>query len=351
MKNPERQFEPEEKIIKEEVGGQNEASAEEFQIPKIYKPYQEKETKKELKYQTIEDITFQEIKEGDPDFNTARILLVEPNQSEEEIKKKLTEQISQENWWLQKYWQEKGLPIEQIKVNIGNRKLNIYNFYEKLTDRHLKDLERVLREFSCIEDGRIFDEIKFILIDNKRKIITERHLEKNLGEEKHGESRPKCKTIEIYPRGMEFTSFRINGVSKFEATLIHELSHSIPDIKPFFYNEWIKKFRWEIRGVIEDGTERYGKWECEHPEKCVTEYAKYAPEEDISESMVAALRNPKILDPERLQFLKDNLLIKIKEQKLSEIEAKRLTNSELELPAIESPIKFKINLNKIKIYE
>ena len=271
--------------MREEIGGQDEAGAEEFivKIPrqpcereKINQTRSEEEEvkgekfveeiEKEPEYQSIDDIIFREVKGGDSDFNTATVLNIEPNQPEEEIRKKLAGQISEENWWLQKYWQEKGPPNEQLELTVGDNKLSIYNFGEKITDRHLVELERVVKEFFQIEEGKIFDNVRYILIDNERKI----NLEKNLEEEQNGEAPSGDKAIKLYPRGVQLGFHRIEGASNFEGTLIHEFSHLIPDIKLSFYDAWREKFRWQLKGTTEVGTKRYGKWECESPENCVS---------------------------------------------------------------------------------
>ncbi|MEK7080397.1 MAG: hypothetical protein AAB925_01010 [Patescibacteria group bacterium] len=49
-------------------------------------------------------------------------------------------------------------------------------------------------------------------------------------------------------------------------------------------------------------------WYNVHPERCINNYARLGPEDDFSESMVAALRKPEILDGERLRFIKEKFL-------------------------------------------
>ena len=58
--------------------------------------------------------------------------------------------------------------------------------------------------------------------------------------------------------------------------------------------------------------------------------------------MVAALRNPGILDPKRLKFLRENLLTGSNQKETPEIKLERLVNNEVKLPTIESPANFKI---------
>ena len=329
MRNPEKR--------REEIGGQEEAGAEEFIISESFEPC---EREKESKYQSIDDIAFQEVKEGDPDFDQVREIAVRPGESEKEIQTRLREKIKEENWWLQAYWQEKGPPNEQLELTIGDNRLSIYNFGEKITDRHLTELERVVREFSQIEGGKIFNNVRYILIDNERKL----NLEKNLDEEQNGEAPSGDKAIKLYPRGMELGSHRIEGASNFEGTLIHEFSHLIPDIPGSnFYSDWINKFGWKME-ITDSGI--FKRWYNKDPDKCPSKYANYAPEEDICESMVAALRNPGILDPERLQFLKDNLITKIEKMEVAEVDIRGAANNEVKLPTIESPVKFKIHFSE-----
>lgn len=64
--------------------------------------------------------------------------------------------------------------------------------------------------------------------------------------------------------------------------------------------------------------------------------------------MVAALKNPEILDPERLKFIQEKLLKFIPKRKISST-VERRSEHEIILPKIKSPVKFK-RIGTIKIY-
>lgn len=296
------------------------------------------EREKNPEYQKLKDISFEEVRKSDPDFEKARILCVDPDESKEMVEKELREELETENWWLQEEWQKKGVPKEQIDIVAGDKNLTVYNFQEEsLTARHLEELERVVKEFSQIRGGEIFDRVQYILIDNTPKTNPK------TGEGHYGYAAVDDKAIKLYPRGLEFSPYRIENILSFEGTIIHELSHSI-DKGRDFVNDWIKKFGWDL---VE--TKKGKGWELKEPEKCINSYARLDPGEDICESMVAALRNPKLLDPERLKFLKEILrLDEIDESKASKIDIQRREGKEIKLPKLESPVKYKLKKYLIK---
>ena len=304
--------------------------------PQFFKPEEVTEREKEPEYQKLKDVSFEEVKKGDPDFKKAEELLVDPGESEDKIREKLEEKIKAENWWLQEYWQKKGIPKEQIEIAAGDKKLNVYSFAETLlADQHLEILEKVIKEFSQIKNGEILNEVKYILIDN----IPRKH--PKTGVELNGWGAEQDRAIKIYPRGMRFIPYRIEGVSNFEGIVIHELSHAITKIDTDFENEWKNKFGWAE-------TKKGDGWKCKYPEKCVNDYAKKSYEEDIPESVVAALRNQKALDPEKLSFIKNKLPSEVDVEKAPEVSIQRRSGNDIELPKVESPVRFKRRVGAIK---
>jgi len=287
-------------------------------------------------YQKIENVLVEEVGSGDPDFEKAKEVHVEIGETKKEIKERLERGIIEENWWFQNEWKEKGIPKEQLEITTGDHKLNVNNFGEVLTDRHIMELEKVIKEFSQIKNGEFLDKVEYILINNIKKENP------YSGEEQMGFSHPSAKAIELNPKGVEFSSHRIDKTSSFEGTLIHEFSHNVADE---VINEWNEKFGWEF---VENPTEKFPNgelkwWRNKIPEKCINSYARLSPDEDIAESMVAALRNPEALDPERLQFLKEALLLdKIDINKASKINIKKRGGKDIKLPELESPLKYKV---------
>jgi len=93
-----------------------------------------------------------------------------------------------------------------------------------------------------------------------------------------------------------------------------------------------------------DGSISYTYYKNEAPERCVSDYAKNNPEDDICESIVAFLLNPEVLDKERLNFLKNQLLRK--ETKPEEVSLIKRGPNKIDLPKIGSRIKYKVKRKK-----
>ena len=323
---------------KEKIGEEIEEGLEE-EVAETESQKEIERLEPKIEYQKITEILLEEVREDKPDFEKARKLYVEINEPKEKSEEKLRQELIRENWWFQPEWREKNIPKEQVEITIGDKKLNIYNFAEPLTIEHLEKLERVIKESSQIKNGELLDRVKYILINDARKKSP--YVE---NEEQNGFTYPNAQTIELNPPAIEFTPHRIKKVSNFEGTLIHEFSHNIVDTDVELFNKWNEKFGWEI---IEQPIEKFPGgdpicYENEHPERCVSQYARLSPDEDIAESIVAALRDPKVLDPERLQFLKETLrLDKIDVVKAPEINIQRRSGKDIKLPQLESPVKYK----------
>jgi hypothetical protein len=158
----------------------------------------------------------------------------------------------------------------------------------------------------------------------------------NTGENQNGEGGETDGAVKIYPSALHAVSHRISGALNLEGTLIHELSHSVG---LEFINEWRNKFEWissETTEMFPGGALRYEV--PKEPERCVTDYARVNAREDVSESIVAALKNPNILDPEKLQFIKSHLPIS-SEKLVPSIIAK--TKGDISLPEIPQPVRYK----------
>lgn len=291
-----------------------------------------------LQYDDVSAIQLEEIKEDDPDYVSAlTITIFEDEQlSQEDIEKLVREKISKENWWLQKYWQEKGLPQEQLNVQLGDANIEVYNFGGFLEQRHIDELKQVMAIFSRIQEGKVFKKINYILVDNARPINP------NNDEEYRGYGARGDKAIKIYPRAVSAEQFRIQGVSNLEGTLIHEFAHVFGNDTEFS-NKWRQKFLWKERAQpkrLSDGSTLV--FESEHPERCVTSYASLDPKEDICDSVVAALEKPELLDPERLRFLKETLLKDFDIQGVGEPSIARHSGQEIKLPRMAQPVKFRV---------
>jgi len=239
------------------------------------------------------------------------------------------------------YWADKGQPKDRLEVAFGDRRIEISNYSDiKLSADQLKELEKVIAEFSQINNGVALEELKSVFIDNEQPVDPEHKdglngmgIENNDG------------IIKLYPRALKSIQHRVKGVSNFEGTLIHELTHVLA-AKTSLDKEWAQKFGWEQNQEKIEELQRIGLmdklwttpqkdwsslhpdiwnlvrvWENDHPERCVTDYARRGPEDDLADSMVAAMRNPEILDEERFKFLRERFLKDVDEDNLPEVNA------------------------------
>ena len=300
-------------------------------------------------YQSVENIVLKKVSDGEVGFDNA-IEITLPSDGElsvEEIEKRVREELKNRNWWLQEYWQEKGLPKEQVNIQVGENKITLYNFGEQLQERHLQELQKVLADFSKVDDSKPLETLKYILIDDKKP------LNPNTGIEMRGYGAGSESAVKVYPKGTEFSDYRteetpnFQGVSDFEATVIHELTHNINEtVKTNLRNEWLDKFNFKYireNKVLAGGA--ITAYETSQPERCVSTYAQVNPEEDICESMVAVLRKPDVLDPEKLQLLQDRLL---KDSEPLPVDMQRSGDNEVELPKIDSEVNYKTKKSSIK---
>ena len=241
---------------------------------------------------------------------------------------------NQERGWQDSpYWSDKGQPKEQFDIAFGERRIDVANFSDVvLTEDQLFSLGKVISGFTQIKNGECFDKIRSILIDDVQPFDPETKAGVNgMGVEKDDG------IIKLYPRALEPISHRVEGVSNFEGTLVHEFTHAL--VGKEISNEWKRRFGWKVNQKKWDKIKRLGLieelnatpqkdwgnlhpdifnlvrvWETDEPQRCVTDYAKLGPEDDIAESMVAAVCNPEVLDKRRLFFLQDKFLSDIDEE-------------------------------------
>ena len=296
-----------------------------------------------IEYQSIDDISFEEVIEGHPDFEEAYKITADPEESAEEVLEKIKKQLINESWWLQPEWREKGTPKEEIEVLSGDSSIRVYNFGEEFDERHLEELKNVVGEFSQIKNGKALNEVSYILVNDTQK--------KNpyTGEDGNGIAFRWMRAIVLYPRATKFFPFRVEGSSNFEGTLLHEFTHPLIPPGSQIDREWIEKFGWSLDYAENDKhpSGLSNPWILQYPERCVTDYAKHTPSEDICESMVAALRNPDVLDPEKLKFIKEKFFTGPEDARRHEQEVviKRRTGEDIELPKVRATVKFR----KVKI--
>ena len=297
-------------------------------------------------YQNINDIV---IKEMDEDAKKPMLeILCEANTLQEKKIKDVQTELMRNNWWLQNELREKGLPDERVSILIDDKcPIDIYNWSdEKLTDQQINTIARNLALFSIIKDGKALAKYRYILLDREQK------KNPNSGEPLNGYG--YYDHIRLYPNAFRYISHRVGGVSNLEGTVIHELSHCIADD---IINEWFNKFGWGIaRGeniTLPSGEKSPFKLKEGFKERCVTSYAALLPSDDICESMVAAIKNPEIMDKEKLKDLQQAFLGPLRDyNKVIAVKFERYYGKDLSLPILESPVRFKArksNLSSVVI--
>lgn len=288
-------------------------------------------------YDRIEDIQIEQIPFGDPEYDHAlQAYNYGSELSLEQIEKQVKDKIVGESWWLLKYWQEKGLPHEQLVVNVENKELQIFNYGALLNEAQIKTIREVITKLAQINNGQILRDNRYILIDNNEKV------DGKSGNPRNGVTLGSMKAIQLYPNALKPIEHRVKGVSNLEGTLIHEYGHVLHSVD--FQNKWLKENSWKMVSeeemkMIDDHTHL---WVNEEPEKLPTDYARFNHKEDICESLVVALKNPSALDPTRLEMLQSEWLRDIDQNITLESTVVRKEGNQIELPKIKQPVKYKV---------
>lgn len=207
------------------------------------------------------------------------------------------EQITATRWWTWEYWEEKGLPKEQIEFSDGEHDVTIFNYRnEPLAVTQVDQIREVLKIFSRINSGQAFKGVRYILIDD------EQPMNSKTGQMARGKGLPAAKAVVLYPRALAPVPYQVTDkATNLEGTLAHEMTHPlVHDV----LNEWEKIGKWQY---LEERRPLPGGFTTStittEPERCVSDYATSDSDEDMCESMVAALFEQEKLDPEKLTFL------------------------------------------------
>lgn len=290
--------------------------------------------------QTIDDISFEVVNKDDSDFDTALTVI---NTNGEKTEKELLDEAEKEavrlNWWLQEYWQRKGIPREQISIRTDNLNIELYNYGQELNPHQLEDLERVIARLSKISIPNQGSKIRYITIDNEDQMNDQN------GENKRGYAFPAQKMISLYPRAVSPEPHRIENTSGLAGTVAHEFGHIYLSAGGDFWNGWRLAFGWKM--LPDDQVD----WKKPAPKtygtnqsgRCVTEYAQFSPDEDVCESLAATINNPDVLDAERLAFIKEHWF-KVVESKETETNIQKKVGKDVELPKAPDKIKYKVKV-------
>jgi len=287
---------------------------------------------KAQRLQTINDITFEVTDENDSDPSVLTVFQTGEKAAAELLADTKKEMVKS-HWWLNEYWQKKGMPKEQISIRAGDLSLELYNYGLTLSPSQLEELKGIVAALSQVPIPNLGSRIKYILIDNLGQINEQE------GEQQRGEASFPERMIRLFPRAISSELHRVEGVSGLAGTVAHEFGHIFINADSKFADKWRSTFGWE------PGQDRF---RTTQPERCVTTYAQYSEDEDICESLAAVLNNPSVLDRDKLVFLRERWLKNIKSGRVKVGLQKR---EKTELPLAPKQVKYKVRVigDRVKV--
>ncbi len=297
------------------------------------------------KIQTIDDIDFELVEEGDPDFESA-VSVVNTNgkKTPEELLAEAKKEVVRVNWWLQDKWIEKGIPNEQVTLVAGDLTIELYNYGQELTPSQLEEAKRIVATLSQASVPDQNSLIKYVTINDTDELNDQN------GENKRGYAFTASKMLSLYPRAVSAEPHRIPETSGFAGTLAHEFGHFYLYADDNFLSEWKDKFGWrKLSNEEVDWSKHAPKtYATDQAERCVTDYAQFSPDEDICESLAAAVNNPAVLDQEKLAFIKEHWF---KEGEMGAVETslERKTAMGIQMPQVPDKIKYKAKIKKFEV--
>ncbi len=293
--------------------------------------------------QTVDDLSFEEVQSAEADPETVmEAVKWDENDSPEKMVEQVKESLQAHHWWLNKEWQEKGIPHEQLNVRVGELNIDVYNYGQNLTPEQIAEIQQTLGALAQIPLPDRLKEVKYIVISDQ-----ENYNHKN-NENMRGLARRGQQMFVLYPRAMSSEPHRIPNTSGFKGTVIHEFGHTFQQDGTFL-QDWKKTFGWEYLpdDQVDWSKEVPKRTVVADPARCVSDYARFEAEEDICESLVAAISNPEVLDPERLKFIQDRWL-KQPHASAPEVQIEHKTGVDVELPTISTQIKYKTRMSTFK---
>lgn len=296
------------------------------------------------KLQTVEDVQFDLVAEGDPDFETAlTVININGTQTEQELDEAAKKDTIRTSWWLQEYWLKKGMPKEQITVRADNLTVEVYNYGQALSPSQLEEAKRVIATLSQASIPNQNSRIEYVVIND-----TDEMNDQN-GENKRGYAFSASRMVALYPRAVSPEPHRIANTSSFAGTLAHEFGHIYLSAGGDFWNEWRKRFGWET--LPDDQVDRekpaIKSYTTNQPERCITGYAQFSPDEDICESLSAVVNNPAVLDPERRDFIMERWFKEKPVEK--EVATDRKVAGQIKMPRVPNKIKYKAKIMGFRV--
>lgn len=247
------------------------------------------------------------------------------NKEIEEIK-----ELHKEKKWFTTDNYRRKRPNEQVEFSINDKNITFYNFNKEkeLSESHIEKIKNVFKEMTERFPGSL-NNIDWVLIEE----IQQPSLSNDERFPLNGLAEKDMRCLKIMPRALDIDkTHRVEGVLNFEGTLVHEVGHFIEDR---FLEEWRKHYQWREKreGEIAPG-DKYPV----QPNECIDDYAKKDEQEDICDSLVAYIYNPKRLkeiSPKKFSIIES---IENKEKKRSKVSSIRIDKSEIKLPEIKAEI-------------
>lgn len=265
------------------------------------------------------------------DGESADLEIHEDEPTEEKIVDQAKYWLCDRYWWLTEWSQNLGELKEKWQLNIGeNQSIYIYNYFRPLLAQETDQIASVFGRAQLYLPGYI-GRVEDIVISSK-----DRNNDKS-GQPMNGNwlHTDPHRAMALYPAMFEDKTWRVSGKqTSFSGIMMHELGHTVgTEIR----NEWARSFNW--RGVSIDPSDR--KFHpgggiiyevCDEPQRCVTDYAKADAYEDLAESFSAYVYDPEILDPPRLDYLRENFPQRFELQK--DVRINKLSQEETHLPTL-----------------
>jgi hypothetical protein len=234
------------------------------------------------------------------------------------------DELGQAKDWLTTHLEAKGKPVWEREINIDGRiiKLINYNPEFEFTEVHEQELVTFVRTAN--------NQCPKILETFRRLIFDDYQPSSRYGDEANY---PFNGTrlddgVLLYPNGQRTDlRHRTNVASNYQATIAHERLHTIGAEHERL---WKESFGWHYCSEFPDNWEqvkeqprRYRRKDgrfialegqfTEHPENCVSDYAKMAWDDDFADAGIVALINPEKLTsiaPQKLDYFKANIFQK-----------------------------------------
>lgn len=248
------------------------------------------------------DVDFDVIpaEEDSAEYSSAVEIQLTDDESPDQIKMLVKQELWKYFWWMNPHWKEKGRPTESVELILrSGRKVELINWSRPLNEKEVSEVKEVIDLFSEIYEGKALESLGYILLDGKpsSEILKTGDLRNGYGE--LTSQRDTNDGIRLYPNALEGQHRAAEGISNLKGTLIHEATHHIARWNTPLLDDWMERFGWSN----EDDTTVQ-----ERNSRCITDYATWKADEDVCESIVAKVGNNPALDHEKSMFIQERIL-------------------------------------------